>query len=495
MVVRIRKMRFLTSLALLGLFVLQLSGLSAEGKGSGGRPHIAPGALNESRLTFITGSGPECPAGHLRWRGGSDLVHLRHATEESETVDLLPSRSYLSNSKSSETIPSLQSKFLKDDPIARQILRGELIDYSINDFALVSGQGFVSTETFAYRVLSAIRQLGYTPPIDGGIRPGQALLNKFQKLNRLPVTEVVTKDLLLVIDGKLKETEPLDASEGPQFPLYPSLTSAIPSNEPSREHFARLLALSFKALPRQLVPYTRENFLNFYRQQLPFFVVNTSTEVDSSDAVCDINYYPQYGNDCRMRANTVITLTAGEFEVVGTLFHEYAHWLDGNLFETLPGTARGKITTLGFYSISYDISKGVVQADTRTYYPLRRGESAVATEFVGAYARGAQLLADGLPIYTPFEDFAESFGLYVNGGRIFRELAANNQYLRQKYDWLKANVFAGFEYDTGEVANIKALRGRPTATANVAFNVNDFGRIDDNHVFNYQFPRVTMPRK
>ncbi len=491
MLVRTRRMRSVTCLTLLGLFVFQLNGLSADGKSPAERPRNGHGVFSES---VRTRSGPGTPAGYSHWGDGSDLVHARLATGKSEPADLLRNTSYLS--KSSDPIPSLQSKFLKDDPIARQILRGELIDYSVNDFALVSGQGFVSTESFAYRVLSAIRQLGYTPPIASGLRPGQALLNKFQKLNRLPITNVVTKDLLLVIDGKLRESEPLDALEGPQFPLYPFLSSAIPSNEPSREHFARLLAVSFKALPRQIVPYTQENFLNFYRQQLPFFVVNSSSvKTSSADAVCDINYYPEYGNDCRFRANTVSTMTAGEFEVVGTLFHEYAHWLDGNLFDTLPGTARGKILTQEFYSISYDTSQGSVRPGSRNYYPLRRGESVVATEFVGAYARGAELSIDGVPKYSPFEDFAESFGLYVNGGRIFRELATSNQYLRQKYDWLKANVFAGFEYDTGEVGSIKSLRGRPTATANVAFNVNDFGRIDESHVFSYQFPRLTIAKK
>ena len=437
------------------ILLFQLNGLSAQGKITAKRPCI-------SQETF-GGAGSFCEDIYARQSRLSDTSGLR-------------------------------SKFLTGDPSANQIVAGTLTNYSINDFALVSGQGFVSTETFAYRVLSAIRQLGYTPLIDGGRRPGQALLNKFQKLNRLPVTDVVTKDLLFVIDVQLTQSEALDALEGPRFPLYPLLTSDIPQNEASREHFARLLAATFKALPGQLAPFTEENFLNFYRQQLPYFVLKTSSATTaSSGAVCDINYYPEYGNDCRLRANNVITLSAGEFEVVGTLFHEYAHWLDGNLFAPLPGTARGKIPTLGFYSISYDTSQGSLQA--RTYYPLRRGEAAVATEFVGAYARGAELLIEGVPKYTPFEDFAESFGLYVNGGRIFRQLAADNPYLKKKYDWLKANVFAGVEYDTGEVASIKLLRGRPTARANFAFNVNDFARVDEGHVFTYQFPRLTMARR
>lgn len=447
---RIGCFSFLTVFVIL---VFQLDGLSAQGKSPGKRPC-------SSQKTF---SGP----GSCR----EDIYSLQSRLADTS---------------------GLRSKFLKGDLTANQIVAGTLTNYSINDFALVSGQGFVSTETFAYRVLSAIRQLGYTPPIDSGRRPGQALLNKFQKLNRFPVTDVVTKDLLLVIDDQLTQSEALDVQEGPKFPLYPFLTSDIPQNEASREHFARLLAATFKALPGQLAPFTEENFLNFYRQQLPYFVLKTSSETTaSSGAVCDINYYPEYGNDCRLRANNVITLSAGEFEVVGTLFHEYAHWLDGNLFAALPGTARGEISTLGFYSISYDTSQGSLQADSRTYYPLRRGESAVATEFVGAYARGAELIIEGIPKYTPFEDFAESFGLYVNGGRIFRQLAADDPYLKQKYDWLKANVFAGVEYDTGEVGSIKLLRGRPTARANFAFNVNDFGRVDEGHVFNYQFPRLT----
>jgi len=431
----------------------------------------------------------------LSAQGKSTEKRLRLSQEALSGPGLCCKDIYPPQSRSSDT-SGLRSKFLKRDPTANQIVSGTLINYNINDFALVSGRGFVSTEKFAYRVLSAIRQLGYTPPIDSGMRPGQALLNKFQRLNRLPVTDVVTKELLLVIDDQLAQSEALDALEGPRFPLYSFLTSDIPLNEASREHFARLLAATFKALPEQLAPFTQENFLNFYRQQLPYFVAKTSSATTaSSDAVCDINYYPEYGNDCKLRANNVITLSAGEFEVVGTLFHEYAHWLDGNLFAALPGTARGRIPTLGFYSISYDTSQGSVQADSRTYYPLRRGESAVATEFVGAYARGAELLIEGVPKYTPFEDFAESFGLYVNGGRIFRQLAATDSYLKQKYDWLKANVFAGVEYDTGAVGSIKMLRGRPTARANFAFNVNDFGRVDEGHVFNYQFPRLTMARK
>jgi hypothetical protein len=386
---------------------------------------------------------------------------------------------------------TLSSKFLREDGIAGQIVTAERTDYRIDDFPLVSGKGFVTTESFAYRVLSAIRQLGYTPPIDGDPKPGKALLNKFQRLKGLPVTDHITKDLLLAIDNDLKESEADDARLGPVFPLYQQLTSQIPVHEPSREHFARLLNTVFTALPTHLVPYSLENFHNFYRQQLPYFVDKGRHDDEiPAGAICDINYYPQFSNDCLFRANTIITLNSGEFEVVGILLHEYAHWLDGNLFSKLAGTARGSVATLEFYGISYDTTDGTVNSDTRTYYPLRRGSSVIATEFVSAYARGHETTLAGALKYTPFEDFAESFGLYVQGGNIFRFLAQHDSTVRQKYDWLRRNVFAGIECETGDPASIELLRRRPTSRSNIAFNVNDFGRIDPDHRFQYRFPRL-----
>jgi hypothetical protein len=390
--------------------------------------------------------------------------------------------------------PIFSSEFLRNDTTANEIATNARTDYRIDDFPLVSGKGFVATESFAYRVLSAIRQLGYTPPLDGDPQPGKALLNKFQRLNGLPVTDLITKDLLFLIDTNLKKSEAEDARLGPAFPLYPRLTDQIPVNEPSREHFARLLDSVFKALPAHLVPYSLENFHNFYRQQLPYFVYKDSPGETKkiSGLICDINYYPEYSNDCLFRANTIITLNSGEFEVSGILLHEYAHWLDGNLFPQLPNTARGSVATLSFYGISYDTADGTVNTDFRTYYPLRRERSVVATEFVSAYARGHEATLAGVSKYTPFEDFAESFGLYVQGGRIFRQLSGNDPILKAKYEWLRKNVFAGIEYETGNRESIELLRRRPTSRSNIAFNVNDFGRIDPDHRFQYQFPRLSL---
>lgn len=61
-------------------------------------------------------------------------------------------------------------------------------------------------------------------------------------------------------------------------------------------------------------------------------------------------------------------------------------------------------------------------------------------EFISQYAKTNYL-----------EDFAESFSAYIHSGNIFRKRAEINIYLKQKYDFLKGNVFGGKEYNTGSL--------------------------------------------
>ncbi len=57
----------------------------------------------------------------------------------------------------------------------------------------------------------------------------------------------------------------------------------------------------------------------------------------------------------------------------------------------------------------------------------------------------------------PFEDFAESFLFYISYGEAFRQLAAENDQLAQKYDFFKTQVFDGKEFD-GEMIVVTAER-------------------------------------
>lgn len=51
------------------------------------------------------------------------------------------------------------------------------------------------------------------------------------------------------------------------------------------------------------------------------------------------------------------------------------------------------------------------------------------------------------------EDFAESYYAYVTAGNIFRERAKLNNYLNQKYEFLKKYIFEGREYNTGSISS------------------------------------------
>lgn len=63
----------------------------------------------------------------------------------------------------------------------------------------------------------------------------------------------------------------------------------------------------------------------------------------------------------------------------------------------------------------------------------------------------------GYAATDPFEDFAESFLLYIKNGNLFREIAKQSPALQKKYDFLKEQVFSEKEFFTGDTlyANIQ----------------------------------------
>lgn len=132
--------------------------------------------------------------------------------------------------------------------------------------------------------------------------------------------------------------------------------------------------------------------------------------------------------------NTIILRCVGmdEKELIGVLVHEVGHVVDTGLLETdTTGTAttyldRGQIVfdtdpSVPFYSFNWIDSENWL------------GEKA---DFVSGYARS-----------NPYEEFAESYAMYVLNGQLFKEYADENPTLRGKYDYLKDVVFSGFEYE------------------------------------------------
>ncbi len=379
----------------------------------------------------------------------------------------------------------LQSDFLKNDPTAQAIVTGGLANYSIDDFSLRLGDSMGGTSVFAYRLLSAIRQLGYLPPVlntTEGEDPGLELLNKFQSANGLPQSSTITPSTLLAIDAALTRREMLDSTAGHSFPLLPLLPEA-PPNEPPATHAAAVMEAVFAALPPALRAWNLDNFRLYAETQGGGTVRTTDGE-----RFCSGIYYAPYGNSCDTADR--VSVLKDDFTAAATFLHEYAHYLDKNLYgpPSSPNLSMGVIDTTAFYSISYDLGDSRLIGGFN-HYRLLRGPSSRPAEFISAYAVGW-----GEDSYsTPYEDFAESLTAYVMAGGVFRQVVGPNPYLRQKYDWLKQNVFQGLEYNTGSLAGLAFLEANPRSADRVpAFNVVDYVLADPDAVWDFD-PGLYQP--
>lgn len=380
----------------------------------------------------------------------------------------------------------LQSQFLKDDPTAQAIASGTLTNYSIDDFTLRLGDPLpgASTDVFAYRLLSAIRELGYLPgaQTSGGEDVGAELLNKFQRINGLTESPIITAGTLLAIDAALARREMLDQETAQDFPLF-SMIPEAPPNEPSRTHLAALLDADFRALPPRLSAWNTQNFYSYANGQLGSIAADAS----GGARFCSTVYWDVFSPDSCATIGTTMGLY-DDFTSGATYLHEYAHYLDQNIFGLLqsPGLSAGVIDTTDFYAISYDISDSIKSSFGSTLYRARRDPATSGgAEFVSSYAVGWG--TD--PYLTAYEDFAESFTLYVTGGRVFRKLASEHTYLKQKYDWLKQNVFEGIEYDTGSLTGLANAQTNPLGGDGIAvFNVIEYLLADPDAVWEQDFP-------
>lgn len=383
----------------------------------------------------------------------------------------------------------LQSRFFKDDSTAQAIASGTLTNYSIDQFTLRSGDPLpgARTDVFAYSVLSAIRELGYLPGPQTafGEDVGAELLSKFQRLNGLAESPIITAATLLALDAAMARMEMLDQEAAQDFPLY-SIIPEAPPNEPTRTHLAALLDADFRALPARLRLWNTQNFFWYASTQLSGSIITDA----SGDRFCSSIYYMFSSDSCTI-IGTVMTLQ-DDFSAGATYLHEYAHYLDQNIFGLLqsPDCSAGVINTTDFYAISFDIKDSITLPNGSTAYRIRRDPAVSGgAEFVGAYALGW----GSVPYVTAYEDFAESFTLYVTGGRVFRKLASEHTYLQQKYDWLKQNAFEGIEYDTGSLTGLANAQtgqfGSYRTTLFAVFNVVQYLLADPDAVWEHDFPR------
>ncbi len=400
----------------------------------------------------------------------------------------------------------LQSNFLKNDPTAKTIASGTLPNYDIRTSSYVyGGAGPVSTDNFGFKFLTAIRMLGYVKGAQtvGGQNMNEQILNRVERFNNLSVSPFIDKSVLKIIDSILVSRESLDSSSASNFPLYSHFINA-PLNEPTKDHAAAVFSAVLGELPSSLVTWSEQNFKDYFRNQL----LGRFSGIDSPNyQICDIAIYSELGDGCTAVVysgtpivNKIPTIITDDFDNATTIIHEYAHYLDRNIFSRNSATSQGLIDTTSFYAISYNLSDQGPGGTTetggggKTY--AYKNPSNIKNEFVGGYAQGWQA-SDNSQHFTPYEDFAESFTMYVSEGKVFRKLSETYPVLKQKYDWLKQNVFQGQEYQSGDVAGIAAIKAQPTSTASAtgAFNSRDYAQSLPNFVWNYKFSAGSLVPK
>ena len=132
--------------------------------------------------------------------------------------------------------------------------------------------------------------------------------------------------------------------------------------------------------------------------------------------------------------NTMIIrcVNISEKDLVGVITHELGHIVDTGVLNPSKSDKRttfvdrGKIVyssdpSVEMYSVSWE--------DNRSFTGQR-------SDAVSGYATS-----------NPYEEFAETYAMYVLHGPLFRFYAAHNRSLDAKYDFMKDVVFDGAEYD------------------------------------------------
>ncbi len=137
------------------------------------------------------------------------------------------------------------------------------------------------------------------------------------------------------------------------------------------------------------------------------------------------------GRILKIRSDTI-----DEPEFIKVLIHELAHVVD-----------LGGLTSENFsQKSSYKDGKKIIYKDDKSvlFYQLswkteyEKHQYISDLDFVGGYAAADM-----------FEDYAESFLMYIEHGNEFRLMASRNEILQKKYNFFKTHIFSGKEFFTG----------------------------------------------
>ncbi len=374
---------------------------------------------------------------------------------------------------------TLNSQFFGSDTNAIQVISGT--PYDMDDPAWISNWD-INKDSFAYKVMSGLFMLGYQTEMGYNYGSGQQLrvIKAFQANNGLAISNSLDSTCLAAMDAQLAVREAMLAPLAPDFPLYDHMQPLHP-NDISRDTLAVIYSLPISVMPESLHMSAYETVQCIAGQCDGFIQNSAAVELSSWPVPIDMAsdyrfvgaYFDPLVNNSRMPSAAVH---------VGTVVHEYGHYLDGFMKWAKDGLQPhiGLINTTGFYSIGYDLSNST----TGGCYARR---SASPMDWITKYAYNPGYDGCTGNMGPQLEDWADSFHVYITAGRDFRAAALESPMIAQRYDWLKVNVFDGTEYDTDLPGDISSgcndVHGTEAA-------LPGYMHCDDSYIWDFTLPML-----
>ncbi|MBU90267.1 hypothetical protein CMO94_01895 [Candidatus Woesearchaeota archaeon] len=337
--------------------------------------------------------------------------------------------------------------YFEDDEFAQAILEGQET-YNIRDFKLLCQPGSTATtDEFGFKIVNGFKQIGYffhnvcdlPRDVHDDDNVGVILVNAFQRDNTLPESDIIDKAVLEKLDSLLKNVRATRDTLSKDFICYDFIAPA-PLNDASKNHRAFLLMNAINAFPERLRP--RE--IDCGNSQIDFVIQCDNLGTGSK-------YWEAQDEKCENQNNKELSyLPSDDFSLYKTTIHEYAHMIDCTATPEIDYC----VDTTDFISISYDLDD-YFEPGWIFYKPkLDINNEEEHKQHFFSYADGWSPDPKDYPSYrdyrTSYEDFAVTVEMYVTNGIVYRDYMQDKPILKQKYNWVKENVFNGREFNTGD---------------------------------------------
>lgn len=327
--------------------------------------------------------------------------------------------------------------FFDNDPRALEILQGKAVlditDYGVCGFTPEPPVKSVKDD-YGEKIFSALAQIGYFFPASCGSDVYNALY-LFQKNHGLPESKIVDQATMQALDKEIRKIEKRDYKAAKDFVCSQYIIDA-PGKGRSKNHLAFLYSLAMSAFPEEL---------QIDKSRRGCFDGQTFQVSNIKRAMCDSLYWTDYDKNCELIKPKGYIQPVDDYEIVSTILHEHGHSIQ--MFSLKWGT----VDVFPFYSISYDIKTKLELDDFYLKIKFDWDDLQEKKENLCSWYGLGWAAGDKYPGYfTPSEDFSECLRMYVMNGIPFRDAVKSKPVLKQKYEWLKRNVFEGREFMTGD---------------------------------------------